>query len=46
VTYYLHGALNNFLDLDKASVPFWAFTTMIVLFDLKYPKASMEEVTA
>ena len=36
-TYYLHGALNNFLDTDKASVPFWAFTAMIVLFDLKYP---------
>lgn len=37
-TYYLHGVLNNFLDLDKASVPFWAFTAMIVLLDLKYPK--------
>jgi O-antigen ligase len=37
VTYYLHGALNNFLDMDKASVPFWAFTAMVVLFDLKYP---------
>ena len=37
VTYYLHGVLNNFLDLDKASVPFWAFTAMVVLFDIKYP---------
>jgi len=37
-TYYLHGGLNNFLDTDKASVPFWAFTAMIVLFDLKYPE--------
>lgn len=37
VTYYLHGILNNFLDLDKASVPFWAFTAMVVLLDLKYP---------
>ena len=37
VTYYLHGALNNFLDTDKASVPFWAFTALIVLLDLKYP---------
>ena len=40
VTYYLHGALNNFLDTDKASVPFWAFTVIIVHFDMKYPKAS------
>jgi O-antigen ligase len=39
VTYYLHGALNNFLDLDKASVPFWAFTAMVVLFDLRHPRA-------
>jgi putative inorganic carbon (hco3(-)) transporter len=42
VTYYLHGILNNFLDLDKASVPFWAFTAMVVLLDLKYPKARSE----
>ena len=40
VTYYLHGGLNNFLDTDKASVPFWAFTAMIVLLDLKYPKVT------
>lgn len=38
VTYYLHAALNNFLDLDKASVPFWAMTALVVLMDLKYPK--------
>jgi O-antigen ligase len=37
VTYYLHGALNNFLDTDKAAVPFWAFTLILVLFDLKHP---------
>lgn len=37
VTYYLHGVLNNFLDLDKASVPFWGFTAMVVMLDLKNP---------
>lgn len=37
VTYYMHGVLNNFLDIDKASIPFWAFTAMIVMLDLKYP---------
>lgn len=36
VTYYMHGVLNNYLDLDKASVPFWGFTIMVVLFDIKY----------
>jgi O-antigen ligase len=38
-TYYLHGALNNFLDTDKASVPFWMFLYILVHFDLKYPAA-------
>lgn len=40
VTYYMHGVLNNFLDIDKASIPFWAFTAMIVMLDLKYPPAA------
>ncbi len=35
VTYFIHGFLNNYLDLDKASVPFWGFTAMIVVLDLK-----------
>ncbi len=33
-TYYIHGFLNNFLDTDKLSVPFWGFTAMIVALDL------------
>ncbi|MBK7083343.1 MAG: O-antigen ligase family protein [Flavobacteriales bacterium] len=43
VTYYLHGALNNFLDTDKAAVPFWMFTAIVVLFDLKYPRSKALE---
>jgi O-antigen ligase len=39
ITYYVHGSLNNFLDLDKASVPFWGFTAMVVILSLKYPRA-------
>ncbi len=38
VTYYLHGALNNFLDTDKAAVPFWMFTALVVVLDVRYPK--------
>jgi O-antigen ligase len=34
VTYLVHGFLNNFLDTDKASVPFWSFVAIIVVFDL------------
>ncbi|HNR55360.1 MAG TPA: O-antigen ligase family protein [Flavobacteriales bacterium] len=46
VTYYLHGVLNNFLDLDKASVPFWAFTVLIVLIDIRYPRSTGHQVKA
>jgi O-antigen ligase len=35
VTYFIHGALNNFLDTDKASVPFWAFAAFLVAVDAK-----------
>jgi O-antigen ligase len=34
ITYYVHGFLNNFLDTDKLSVPFWGFTAMIVAADI------------
>ena len=34
VTYFVHGTLNNFLDTDKASAPFWGFIAMIVMLDL------------
>lgn len=38
ITYYIHGFLNNFLDTDKASVPFWGFTAIIVAVDVFYRK--------
>lgn len=34
LTYYIHGIFNNFLDTDKLSVPFWAFTAAIVALDI------------
>ena len=38
VSYYVHGIMNNFLDTDKASVPFWAFTAIIVALDIYQTK--------
>ncbi|MFA6403112.1 MAG: O-antigen ligase family protein [Salinivirgaceae bacterium] len=35
-TYYFHGILNNFLDTDKASAPFWGFTAILVAIDIYY----------
>lgn len=34
ITYFIHGTLNNFLDTDKASVPFWGFIAILVALDL------------
>ena len=34
ITYFIHGALNNFLDIDKIAVPFWGFAAMIVSIEL------------
>ncbi len=34
ISYYIHGFLNNFLDTDKLSVPFWGLTAMIVAINI------------
>lgn len=34
-TYFVHGFLNNFLDTDKLSVPFWGFIAAVVCLDVK-----------
>ncbi len=39
-TYILHGFLNNFLDTDKISVPFWGFTAIIVAIDIYHRQLS------
>jgi O-antigen ligase len=36
ITYLAHGLLNNFLDSDKASVPFWGFIAIIVTLNIYY----------
>ncbi|RLD87177.1 MAG: hypothetical protein DRJ09_10745 [Bacteroidetes bacterium] len=34
ITYFAHGFLNNFLDTDKLSVPFWGFIAILVALDV------------
>ena len=34
ISYFAHGVMNDFLDTDKASVPFWGFVAIIVALDL------------
>jgi len=43
MTYFIHGVLNNYLDTDKASVPFWGFMAVLVAVDL-YHKNRREEI--
>ncbi|MEI8203340.1 MAG: O-antigen ligase family protein [Bacteroidota bacterium] len=38
ISYYVHGFMNNFLDSDKLSVPFWGFIAALVAIDLKLRK--------
>ena len=35
ITYFLHGFLNNFLDMDKASAPFWGFFALLASISVK-----------
>lgn len=42
ITYFVHGFLNNFLDTDKASVPFWGLIAMLVSIDV-YHSGSIEK---
>ena len=37
-TYFVHGTLNNFLDTDKASVPFWGFIAILTAMDIYHSK--------
>ncbi len=43
ITYIVHGGLNNFLDTDKASVPFWGFVAMLVTIDIYHKKKILSD---
>jgi O-antigen ligase len=43
-SYYVHGFLNNFLDIDKFSLLFWGFTAAIVALDVLHPKEKKKEL--
>ncbi len=35
ITYFAHGFLNNYLDVDKAAIPFWTFIAILVTYDIR-----------
>jgi len=43
VSYASHGFLNNFLDTDKLSYPFWGLVAVIVAADLFHRKTISEK---
>ena len=46
ITYFTHGVLNNFLDTDKASVPFWGMMAMLVAMDVFHKKTGRSKEKA
>jgi len=44
ITYFTHGVLNNFLDTDKLSVPFWGFVAIIVALDVYHTNDENKQV--
>jgi O-antigen ligase len=48
ITYFLHGFLNNFLDMDKISAPFWGFIAILVVYDvrIKEEEKNLEQLNA
>ena len=38
VSYFCHGVLNNFLDMDKAAVLVWGSASLTVFLDLKFKR--------
>lgn len=45
VTYFVHGALNNYLDTDKAAVPIWTFAAAFVALEIVLNKKNKQSVT-
>jgi O-antigen ligase len=46
VTYFVHGVLNNYLDTDKASAPFWGFLALLVAWDLEARRKETGSISA
>ncbi len=45
MTYFMHALLNNFLDTDKASVPFWGMMAMLVAMDVYHASGAKRTKT-
>ncbi len=46
MTYFIHGVLNNYLDTDKASAPFWGFIALLVVLDIELREQKKKAITS
>ncbi|MBM72062.1 MAG: hypothetical protein CL847_04690 [Crocinitomicaceae bacterium] len=46
MTYFIHGVLNNYLDTDKASAPFWGFIAFLVVLDIELREKTKKAITS
>ncbi|MBI3234370.1 MAG: O-antigen ligase family protein [Bacteroidetes bacterium] len=44
ITYFVHGTLNNYIELDKSAVFVWGFMAVITCIDVYHRKDSESEV--
>lgn len=45
VTYYIHGIINNFLDMDKTTALFWAASALIVVLDIYHTDSKDTDIS-
>jgi O-antigen ligase len=46
ISYFIHGGLNNFLDTDKISAPFWGMIAMLVVAEQYFIPKEQEQLIA
>lgn len=44
ITYFIHGGLNNFLDTDKISAPFWGMIAILIAADTYHIPKEQKEI--
>jgi putative inorganic carbon (hco3(-)) transporter len=43
ITYFSHGLVNNFLDIDKAALPVFGFTALLAVLDVYHGKPKTDK---
>jgi len=44
LTYFVHGFVNSFLDLDEAASLFWAMLAMLLILDVKFVPSTLRRI--